>query len=164
FCGVLILMYQNNADAHGNAKNPGDLRMACLILFGTICYGFSVNYVKNKLPHIKALILSAVSFTIICAPACIFLIATAAWGALISKPVYGISLSSVLILSLVGTVLSSIFFYDLVQKTNAVFASTVAYLMPVVSTLWGIVDGEVLTILYFFSLALILAGVYISRK
>ncbi|MBK8348500.1 MAG: EamA family transporter [Saprospiraceae bacterium] len=48
------------------------------------------------------------------------------------------SLGSVTILSLLGTVMASILFYNLVQKTSAVFGSTVTYLMPVVALMWGI--------------------------
>ena len=68
------------------------------------------------------------------------------------------------ILALFGTVLASMIFYYLVQKTSAVFGSTVTYLMPVVALAWGIFDGETITILHIAGLCLILVGVYFTKK
>ena len=63
-----------------------------------------------------------------------------------------------------GTVMASILFYNLVQRTTAVFASTVTYLMPLIALAWGIFDGEHITWLHYAGMATILIGVYITKK
>ena len=73
-------------------------------------------------------------------------------------------LGAVVLLSLFGTVMASILFYYLVQRTSAVFGSTVTYLMPIVALFWGILDGEVISFLHFVGMATILTGVYITKK
>ncbi|MEL6924056.1 MAG: EamA family transporter, partial [Bacteroidota bacterium] len=58
----------------------------------------------------------------------------------------------------------SVLFFKLVQLTSAVFASTVSYLIPLVAIFWGLFDGEVIGLLHLLGMALILLGVYLSRK
>lgn len=40
----------------------------------------------------------------------------------------------------------------------------VSYLVPVVALFWGFADGETISVLHFLGMALILFGVYLSRK
>ena len=74
------------------------------------------------------------------------------------------SLGAVTILSLLSTVMASVIFFRLIQKTNAVFASTVTYLIPFIAVIWGVFDGESFHYLYMVSLIVILGGVYLTRK
>ena len=55
-------------------------------------------------------------------------------------------------------------FNYLVKITNAVFASSVTYLIPVVAIFWGIIDGEKFKVIYLFWIALILLGVFLVNK
>jgi drug/metabolite transporter (DMT)-like permease len=52
----------------------------------------------------------------------------------------------------------------LIQKTNAVFSSTVTFLIPLVAALWGIWDGEALNIYHFISMVCILGALFILRR
>jgi len=81
-----------------------------------------------------------------------------------TNPLAWQALGAVTILSLFGTVIASILFYYLVQRTSAIFGSTVTYLMPIVAMMWGFIDGETISILHFTGMAMILAGVYITKK
>lgn len=159
FIGVALLMFLNSTG--GVSENNW---YALLVIFGTISYGFSVNYVKQELVGVKSIVLSSASFTVIAIPAIIYLISSGAIPQILARPDYFISLTSIFTLSIFGTVIATIIFYDLVQKTNAVFSSSVAYLMPIVAIGWGVLDGEHLTLSYLYALVLILIGVYISRK
>ena len=60
--------------------------------------------------------------------------------------------------------MASIFFFKLVQLKDAIFASTVSYLIPLVALFWGVFDHEPVTYLHLLGMGLILAGVYLSRK
>ena len=74
------------------------------------------------------------------------------------------SIGSVVILSLFGTVMAKIIFNSLIQISSPVFASSVAYLMPLVALLWGLLDGEVFGINQGLASSLILLGVYLVNK
>ena len=74
------------------------------------------------------------------------------------------SFGFITILAILGTVLASILYYQLVHLTGAVISSFVSYLVPIVATIWGFVDGEPITIFSMIGMVLILTGVYIARK
>jgi drug/metabolite transporter (DMT)-like permease len=74
------------------------------------------------------------------------------------------SLGFVSILAIFGTAISVIIFNVLIRNTNALFASSVTYLIPVVAMGWGILDGENVQLLHFLWIVLILLGVYLVNK
>jgi len=71
---------------------------------------------------------------------------------------------ALVILALASTFFATILFYRLVKDTNAIFASTITYLIPIVAFIWGWIDGEALTILHLLGMLLILLGVWIIKK
>jgi drug/metabolite transporter (DMT)-like permease len=155
--GMLILM--------GNGGLSGGIQwQSLLIVAATICYGSSVNMVQAFFGHTKPVIISSMSFFVLGIPALIWLFTTDFLHVMAHDPQAKWSLGAVTILSLFGTVLASMIFYYLVQKTSAVFGSTVTYLMPVVALAWGILDGETISMLHIAGLCLILVGVYFTKK
>jgi drug/metabolite transporter (DMT)-like permease len=60
--------------------------------------------------------------------------------------------------------MAKIIFNSLIQISSPVFASSVAYLMPLVALLWGLLDGEVFGINQGLASSLILLGVYLVNK
>ena len=74
------------------------------------------------------------------------------------------SIGCVAILSLFGTVMAKIIFNSLIQISSPVFASSVAYIMPLVALLWGLIDGEIFGINQGLASLLILLGVYLVNK
>jgi drug/metabolite transporter (DMT)-like permease len=135
-----------------------------LIIIATICYASSVNMVQAFFSNIRPIIISSMSFFLIGPPAIIYLFLTDFTTVLKTNSNVMLSFGAVTTLSLMGTFLASILFYNLVQRTNAVFASTVTYLMPIVALAWGIIDGEMVGILHFIGMSTILIGVYITKK
>jgi len=69
----------------------------------------------------------------------------------------------VAILSLGGTAFALLLYWRLIQNTNALFASTVAYLMPIVALILGALDGEPITVWHIGGMILILIGVYLAK-
>lgn len=159
FSGVLLLIVQCGETAFG-----GDLRYVGLILIGTFCYGLSVNMVKHFFQTTRSIVISSTSFSLTGPPAIAYLLWQTDLGELASRPDIAVSLWSILGLAVMGTVISTIFFYRLVQDTDAVFASSVAYLIPVVALLWGTLDGEVIGWMHLLGMAIILTGVYLTKK
>lgn len=136
---------------------------ALFCIAATACYAVSSNTVQSYFNQMNPLTLSAVSFMFIGVPALIYLLLTDVVTTFQTVETAWASLGYISILAIFGTVLASIFFYRLVQMTDAVFASTVSYMVPVIALGWGVVDGEPINLYYFIGLALILAGVYLSR-
>jgi drug/metabolite transporter (DMT)-like permease len=62
-------------------------------------------------------------------------------------------------------VIAWMIFYKLVQRTDALFAASVTYLIPIVALTFGLIDGEGFSGIQVLGMALILLGVYfVSRK
>ena len=155
---IFLILFGSSAGIEGN------LWYGLLVVLGAICYAISVNTIEKHLHSMDALIVSATTFIIVGIPSTIFLFFTGFIKVLQTHPDAWSSLGYIVILSLIGTVIATILFFGLVQITNAVFSSTVSYIVPIVAIFWGAADGEVITVFHLLGMALILAGVYLSRK
>ncbi len=133
------------------------------IVLGCFCYGISSNTLKTFLQDMNPVTISAAAFGLLLPLAVLGFWLTDTASALLSHPEGWTSLAYIALLSLAGTFLASVLFFRLVQMTSAIFAATVAYLMPIVSLLLGAWDGELITHWHFIGMALILVGVYLSR-
>jgi drug/metabolite transporter (DMT)-like permease len=69
-----------------------------------------------------------------------------------------------MLLGVLGSAAAMVLFNKLIQVTNAVLASSVTYLIPIVAILWGILDGETIQIQHFIGMGIILVGVYLVNK
>jgi drug/metabolite transporter (DMT)-like permease len=69
------------------------------------------------------------------------------------------------VLGIAGTALAMLLMNSLIRHSSAVAASSVTYIIPIFAILWGVLDGEKVTVLHLVCMCLILCGVYlISRK
>ena len=155
---AMLILFGNEVGLEGN------MWYGLLIVFATICYATSANTVGKQLRGMRSLMISAVAFGMVGIPALLGLFATDFTHRLLHYEGGWLALGYIVILALASTVFASIVFFRLVQITSPVFSSMVSYLVPVVALFWGLVDGEAITILHFLGMALILAGVYLSRK
>lgn len=143
----------------------GNLLYGSLVVVAAACYGLSANVVSFRLREMKSLYLSAASFCMVGLPAIIYLLFYTDFAErMVMNENAQMSLYAVLFLALIGTVVASVIFYYLIKKTSALFGSTVAYLMPIVSIGWGFFDGEFINMWHFAGMGLILGGVYLSRN
>jgi len=75
------------------------------------------------------------------------------------------SLGYIAILGIVGTGLSNILFFRLIQLSSPVFASSVTYLIPVVAIMLGyFVMNETLSFMQGIGALVVLLGVYFSSR
>lgn len=165
--GILIGLSGASLLVLMNHSNGGDSHAvySLLVVAGTICYAISSNTVGSYLRDMNSFHISMVSFVLVGIPAAIWLLATTdVVNRVVADPQALPVLGFVFLLSFFGTVVGSVYFFRLVQWTNPVFASTVSYLSPVISVMWGFLDGEPISIMHFAGMFLILAGVYLSRK
>lgn len=151
--------------AFGEQAGLGENRAYGLfIVLACLCYATSSNLVGFSLKGLKALTISAVSFSLVGIPVLIYLLlGTDFIQTLQTTPEAWTGVGYITVLALFSTVLAGIIFFQLIQWTSPVFGSTVSYLVPMVAMVWGALDGEVISIVHFVGMGLILAGVYLSK-
>lgn len=137
---------------------------ALLVLLACACYALSANTVGSFLQNMNPVAISAASFSIAGLPALLYLLTTDFWSVVTNDPHGLLSLGAITVLALLSTVWASVLFFRLIQWTNAVFASMISYMTPVVALAWGVFDGEPVALLHIFGLALILSGVYLVKN
>ncbi len=146
-----------------NTGGTTNILYALLIVFATVFYALNVNVIKAHFNQMNPVIISAVSFSLLGPLAGIYLFASDFIPHLTGHEYGWYSLVAVVILGVVGTGLATVLFFKLVQETDAVFASSVAFMIPVVAILWGIFDGESFVLLQLLGLMLVLTGIYLIR-
>jgi drug/metabolite transporter (DMT)-like permease len=68
------------------------------------------------------------------------------------------------LLGIGGSAIATMLFYLLVKKAGGLFASLVAYGIPFIALLWGVIYGENITVYQVAGLGIILVGVYLANK
>ena len=160
--GAVVLAWA----APGDAGQTTQLAYAGFVLLACFCYATSSNLVAAYFQNLSSLTITVCSFFIVGLPALIWaLTAGAVRGTVAAAPGNEgwIALACVAALAIVSTVLASIIFFKMVQRTGAVFSSTVSYIIPLVALLWGLLDGEGFAALQIPAIVLILTGVALSR-
>jgi len=133
-----------------------------LIVIACICYGMSVNIIRNKLQEVASIHISGFALLIVGPPTGIYLfLATDFTQRLATNPHAWVSLGYVFILAVFGTAISIVIFNRLIKSSGALFASSVTYLIPIVAMLWGLVDGEKPGLFHLAAMGAILGGVYL---
>lgn len=131
------------------------------ILIGTLLYGISVNTIRNKLSHISPLEVTSLGlFCILPLALSSFLIEDTA-TVIMHAPYGWFSLGYVLLLGIIGTAISNIYFNKLIKLTSAIFASSVTYLIPLFAVLFGFIINEFITYFQFISMIILLSGVFL---
>lgn len=159
FTGCLLLVL------FGNGENTTEnYYYALLILLASLFYGINVNLIKKYLSDLKPLTISTGNFTIMTIPALIVLFSSGFFE-IADQPIVQNSLIYIAILGVIGTGLSNILFFKLIQISSPVFASSVTYIIPVVAILLGyFVMNETLNFIQGIGALIVLIGVYFSSR
>jgi drug/metabolite transporter (DMT)-like permease len=153
---VLVLFKENGA-------LNADLGWAILPVVATFCYGMSGNIVKEKLGSQNALYMTALAMLMIGIPTTVIALQTVPAKLQMVEGAW-LAFSYVAILSILGTFIAWMLYYRLIQRTDALFASSVTYLIPLVAVAWGVADGERFSIFQAAGMMLILWGVWLVTK
>lgn len=162
FIGAVVLVLGKSSGS-GFAWSPTEMAYSLLPVAATFCYGMSTNITKQKLQTENPLHTTSIAMCMIGIPAMVVLLFSDAPVKIYSGTAWG-ALLSVVALSVFGTFIAWILFYRLVQRTDALFAASVTYLIPIVAMGWGFFDGETLGVTQMMGLILILAGVGLVSK
>lgn len=136
---------------------------ALFVVIATLCYAANVNFIKKYLSDLNPISITTGNFLVMLVPAISILVSTGFFNQ-VQQPEVQHSVLFIAILGIVGTGIANILFFKLIQITSPVFASSSAYLFPVVAIFWGLLDGEVLSFVQVLGAIVILFGVYLSAK
>ncbi len=162
FVGVVVVL--GPWGAFTDTLDSGLLLGTAACLGATACYGFSVTYMG------KHLVGSGAAHHPVQYPASQLLVATAALAVVVvplgdaPTSIPAPALLAMLGLGVLGTGFAYILMYRVISLAGATTASTVTYLIPLVSTALGIaVLGEALTWNEPVGAALVLSGAWLTR-
>lgn len=154
--GACGLIFANNGSDFG-----GSFGYSLLVVLATVLYAISVNVIKKYLYDVNSTHIAALAFSCAGSLAGIFLFTTDFVTVTATDPGAIRALGYISLLAIVGSALSVILFNMLIKWTNALFASSVTYLIPVVAIMWGWLDEEVISPLHLIWISVILGGVYL---
>jgi len=132
------------------------------VVLATLLYGISSNEV-SKVQGINGLQLTALAFFIL-SPFAIGIFLLTDISAATETVNWLQNLGFIAILSVFGSALSLALFYLLIRDTSPVFASMTTYFIPIIATMWGILDGEKMKSSMLVSVFIILVGVYLINR
>lgn len=168
--GALLLIFfpANRMDGAGQAiTHPfwTYVGFAMLIVVATICYAAGTNMIKKYLNKMPALWVAGFALGIMMVPSAVYMLFTelpASFAASEARVWEG--LGYVFILSVFSTAIGVWLYSKLIQLTDPVFSSSVTYLIPIVATLWGVVNHESINIYQIIGTLIILSGVYLVNQ
>jgi drug/metabolite transporter (DMT)-like permease len=133
-----------------------------LVVLATIISGYSSNEV-SKVRGLNGIQITALSFLVTSPVAIIYLLFSDMSSALETAN-WVRNLSFIAILSILGSATAQALFYLLIMDTSPVFAATVTYFIPIVATMWGVLDNEHLSSSMLVSIIFIFAGVFFINR
>ncbi|MCH8535152.1 MAG: EamA family transporter [Flavobacteriaceae bacterium] len=138
---------------------------AILPIIASAMYAFNANILKTYLEELPALGIATASFLVLLLPALGVLAYTGFFNTeFLAQEEVQTSLLYISVLAILGTAMAKIIFNRLIQLSNAVFSTSVTYLIPVVALGWGIFDGEKFEPIQLIAGLVILLGVYLANK
>ncbi len=140
-----------------------DFHGSLLCLAGAFMYAINANTIGAHLKGMNPIAVGSASFMI---TGVAYLLGAWKTGAveMAFHPENWPGTACVIYLAVIGTVVASVLYVLVVQRTSAVFGTSVAYLFPVFSLLIGAWAGEAVGLAHLVGAAVILVGLYLSRK
>lgn len=160
--GIIGTLYLLFPDIHD--VNEKTLLYILLVLVATACYGLSSNIIKTHLHDLNSIQITTIAFSFLGPWAGIYLFNTNFIELMQTHPKAWSSFGYISILALIGTAISVIVFNKLIKMTGALFATSCTYIIPIVAILWGVLDGEQITLHHLSGFLIILGGVYLVNK
>ena len=159
FVGTAILITAGKENAIGEIN-----LYAFLVVLATMCYAFNLNLIKEKLHGLSAITVTSISLVLVCPIAIIYLIEfTEFLPKLMEKGEASSSIVYVCLLGIFGTSIALILFNKILQMKDALFASSVTYIIPIFAIMWGVLDGEKLYLWHYLGIVVICIGIYITN-
>lgn len=154
--GAVGLIFSNRDDG------PLTLSIyAMMPVVATLCYGLSGNIVKRHLYSLPPIATAALALTFVGPVSIVLALTSGLPETLRTVPGAWKALGYVAVLAVMSSAVALVLWNVLLQRTSALRASSVTYLMPVVAIGWGLLDGETIALQQLIMIAVVLSGVYI---
>lgn len=158
FVGTLGLVIKSTSEVL-SGWNIG----ALIILLATLFYGINTNELKYKLQNLDGVSISALSFMLI-GPVALSFFFTTDINSAYNSGFFWQSIGALATLSFFSSFIAVLIFNILIKYTTALFAASVTYLIPIFAIVWGVIDGEKISIIQIVSILIVLAGVSLVNK
>ena len=135
-----------------------------LVVLATVCYATNLNLIKEKLNHLHPITVTSLSLLIVGVVATVFLFGFTDFASKLPDSSNWWPIGYILILGVLGTAIALIMFNKILQLTNAVFTSSVTYIIPIIAVIWGVIDGEKLYVSHYIGMLAVGIGVYIANS
>ncbi|MBL7775780.1 MAG: EamA family transporter [Saprospiraceae bacterium] len=155
---VVLIIFNASSGVSGN----GFFAVLCAV--AALCYAVNANVVNQYLRDQHPAAIASAAFIL---TGWMFLLGlwwSGGWQAVAAHPDGWTGLGYIFYLAALGTVGGSILYFWLLQRTSAIFATSVTYLLPIAALALGALDGEVIGLTDLAGTGVILGGVYLARK
>lgn len=150
------------------AKNGGNIdfniQYSMYVILATVFYAFNLNVVKYNLKDTDPYTIAIVSYSIVVFPAIIYLFGGTDFLESFKHEGAGLALIYPAILGIFGSALAIVIFNNLIKISGVLFSASVTYLIPIVASIIGFIDGEIFKPIYVLWVFLILLGVFMVNK
>jgi drug/metabolite transporter (DMT)-like permease len=148
-----------------SGEQSKNINYSLLVVLATSCYAISINGIKKYLHNINSVAATVASFSIIGPMALAYLFLNTDFTIHLTQRPNGYSaFGFVCILGVVGTGISVIIYNQIIKQAGIVFAASCTYLIPIVAIGWGLLDGEIITIVQLCSMGVVILGVWLINK
>lgn len=136
---------------------------ALWVVLATFLYGINLHIVQSKLHDLHPLTSTSGVFMMIGIPAFFTLLGNGFFQVSIDTHTTWPLISGIG-LGIGGSALAMVVFNQLIKWTDAIIASSVTYIIPIVALGWGLLDGESIYPIQIVFMFILLAGVYLVNK
>lgn len=158
--GTIILMLSRSGGAVFGINY-----YALLVVLACVMYGTNLNWIKSKLLHLGSLTITSVALLFVGPLAATYLFGFSNFTTKMQQvPGAWTALGYVTFLGCMSTSIATVLFTKLVKVSTPIYASSVTYIMPIVSVMWGLLDGETLAVGHFIGMAFIIGGVWLANR
>jgi drug/metabolite transporter (DMT)-like permease len=138
---------------------------ALLIILATAFYALQSNILKYYLNEVPPVTITSIGFFVIGIPAIIYLFVFTNFNRLmIYQENAWDGVFYVAMLGMFSSAFAIILYNKLIQLTDAVFASSVTYFVPVIAMIWGTFDGEKFPAISVLFISMIILGVFLVNR
>jgi len=160
FAGAILLL----AAKSSTASYTDNFLFSLLVVLATFCYGLAGNIIRVYLHEVSALKITSLSLGILIIPVFTILVMTDMVHRLQLDEQILTSVSALVALSLFGTSMAVILYNKLIKEAGMMMASSVAYLIPVIAIIWGVVDGEKINLTHIAGICVIFIGLFLINQ
>lgn len=156
--GIILLVLSGK-----QSSLSGDTTHILAVIAATLLYAISLSTIKYKLQHYSSMQVTSISLSLIWIPAFLIVLLMDTPTVILENDLASDGLYAIIVLALFGTAIATILFNATIRLSSALFASSVTYLMPIVSVLIGWRFGEVITAAQIGSMFIILLGILLAN-